>query len=253
MPSETSFFGQLFRWFRIGRAKTNQVTTAAEQQHLEALLQEQAIRNKERLMAAKDSVDGAFGQVEILKTQIAGNETEYNRMVARYKALSAAGQTEGAGKVALQIKTLKAEMDLNRQQLDLAQKNADTAIRILKQAQEEQKRAEEEAKANIRQHKLSSALAASIEQNSNLASGFDSEAARSQRLNEMAREMAANAKGRLQVSSQLVDSSNMILKEEEEKALAAQAAAELDAELGLTPTPKKKESDAAQSPVKQGM
>lgn len=252
MPSETSFFGQLLRWFRIGRAKSNQITTEAERQNLEALLQEQAVRNKERLMQAKASVDGAFGQKAQLEAQVADNERQLKVLIAKYKALQAAGQTEAAGRMALQVQALKETFATNKTQLELATKNAETAIKILQQATAEQRRAEEEAKRNIADHKLNSALAASIEANSGLASSLDQEAVRSQRLMEMSREMANNAKGRLEVSSRMVDDSNVIMKDVEEKALQAAAMAELDAELNLTPTPKKT-AEEGPSNVKQAM
>ena len=253
MPSETSFFGQLLRWFRIGRAETNRITTEAERNHLEALIQEQQVRNKERLMKAKEAVDGAFGQKIQIETQVADDERKYKVLIIKYKALVAANQTDAAGKMALQIQSLKETMATNKAQLETAIKNADTAVKILQQAAAEQKRSEEKAKQDIAQFKLNSALASSIEANSQLASGFDQEAARSQRLNQMASEMASNAKGRLEVSQRMVDDSGVIMKEAEEKAMQAAAMADLDAELNLTPTTKKSTATEGPTVVKEGM
>lgn len=180
-----------------------------------------------------DSLASHAGFVESLMRQIRTQEKNEQELAAKTAAHLKLGHRGPAGQYALQLKELRAQLELNRQQLQQAEvtyqkliKTRDVAVRDAQQKIDSLKRLISEAEMLEAQAELQEMAQGMI---TSIGGSGDTLA----RVEEYLNERRDKAAGRARVAGSSIDTSKVELMEAEQEALGDQALAEFAAAYGL--------------------
>jgi len=177
------------------------------------------------------------GLVERLKMQVEREKKDVDRLTAQASALFNAGQMEAAGRLALQLKSLKASLADNEAQF----KQADDLYRNLSQQRDVYVREAQKRIENIKQKLSRAEIAEAQAQLAEIATATSFDLAGSgatlERLEEKLDERVTEAMGKARVASDAATTGDWAIKAEEESALEQQALAEFATAMGLAAPP----------------
>lgn len=218
-----------------------------EREHPEALLEAAQEDFRAKMAQARDALSNSAGLVSKLQGQIRDEESQISQITARITANVKAGNTAVAGELALRLSNLKADLARNREQMKIAEQSYQTAVKQVSMAQTEFSKKMEQLKNKLNQAKINEALAAATSASANMSFKIGDLGDSLGRVDEILTDRSAKAEGKIRATSDLVaaQSSEINLKEEEQKALGEQALAEFMSAQGLSMPAGKETAGAA--------
>jgi len=223
-----------------------------ERQNPEALLEVEQENLRRQIGQYNQGLATHAGLCERLISQVRQLETEQRDLRARTAANLRAGNREAAAQLALRLQTVERELGENRTQLEQAEKTYRDLVKARDVAINAAKQKIESLKAGISDMKMKRAMAELTEMASGMVTSIGSSGETLDRLSTIVEEERTKAAGRVRVARDSMDMSSVMMKDEEQKALADQALADFAAKEGipLEPAPGVSEPGAAESPIK---
>lgn len=175
---------------------------------------------------------GAF--VERLMRQIKNLEAQEKETAARAAAHLKVGNRDAAGQYALQLKTVKDQLEENRTQLEAAEETFQKLIQSRDVAVTEARRKIEALKRLLTETEMMEAQAELQEMAQGMITEIGGSGDTLNRVEEYLTERRDQAAGRARVASASLDTTQVELREAEQKAMADQALVEFAAAYGLT-------------------
>ncbi|MCC6740021.1 MAG: PspA/IM30 family protein [Planctomycetia bacterium] len=216
-----------------------------------AMLEAEMLAFQEAVGQYNTNLAKQAGMVERLKGQIAAQKKQLDQLTARVTANVAAKNMESAGQAALQAKQLKSDLTENEAQLKAADEMYQNLNRQRDVYVREAQRKIEMIKQKLSKAEMAEAQAKLAEMASSTAFNLSGSGANLDRLEKNLDERIADAGGKARVAQDSMKGGGWVVKEEEQKALEAQALAEFTASMGLPGAPAAK-TDEAQAPKDLG-
>ncbi len=216
-----------------------------EKSNPRALLEVEIAEFHEALGKYNENLARQAGMVERLKTDLAKQKAEYERLTARLTANYNAKNMELAGRLALEVKSLKARITENEAALADAEKMYQNLTRQREVYTREAQQRIEQIKQKLSAAEMAESQAKLAEIASATAFDLSGTGATLARVEEDLDERIAEAKGKARVAVDAAGGGEWAMKEDEQKALEAQALAEFAATMGLTPPVAAPSVDAA--------
>ncbi len=204
-----------------------------EKRNPKALLEAEIVAFNEAVASYNKNLALQAGLVERLKGQIKREQKDVETLTARASANYQAGNVEAAGRLALQLKELRAELAENENQLKEAEEMYQNLSRqrdaYVKDAQDKIG----DIKRKLSQAEMAEAQSKLAEIASATAFDMAGSGATLERIDEDLNERIATAKGKARVALDASKQGEWTMKEGEQKALEQQALAEFAAAAGL--------------------
>jgi phage shock protein A len=204
-----------------------------ERQNPEALLEVEKENLRKQIANYNDGLAAHAGLCERLMTQVRKLEGEERDLRAKTTANLRAGNRESASQYALRLQTVERELVENRTQLG----QAETTYRELVKARDVSVKAAQAKlqalKSSLDDLKVKRATAELSEMASGMITKIGGSGDTLDRLHTMVEEEREKAAGRARLARDTMNSSDIVLKEEEQKALAEQALADFAAREGM--------------------
>jgi phage shock protein A len=217
-----------------------------------ALIEAEKENLRKQISRFNDNLASHAGFVERLMRQIKNLEQKEKELTARVGANIKAGNRALAGQIALELQTVKAQLDENREQLVASEdtykkllKTRDVAVSEAQAKIEKLKRLMSEAEMMEAQAELQEMAKGMVSQ---IGGGGDT----LNRVEEYLNERRDKAAGRARVASSTIDTSQIEIKEAEQGALAEQALADFETAYGIkSNSAEKSETPAQPNPIKE--
>jgi len=217
--------------------------SGAERRNPEALLEVEKENLRKQISNYNQGLAAHAGLSERLMTQIRKLEGQERELRAKASANLRAGNREAAGNHALNLQTVQNELTENRGQLE----QAETTYKELIKARDVSIRAAqgkiEALRTSLNDLKIKKATAELTEMASGMISSIGGSGDTLDRLHKMVEEEREIAGGRARVARDSLNTTEFVMKDEEQKALAEQALADFAAKEGLAI-----ESDSSSTP-----
>ena len=204
-----------------------------ERQNPKALIEAEKENLRAQIARFNENLANHAGFAERLLRQVKNLEAQEREYAAKAAANLKVGNRNAAGQYALQLKTVKEQLDENRKQLEAAEdtykklvKSRDVAVRDAQEKIEKLKRMMTETEMLEAQAELQEMAQGMI---SSIGGSGDTIS----RVEEYLSERRDKAAGRSRVAASTLDVSAVELRESEQLALADQALAEFAAAYGL--------------------
>lgn len=195
---------------------------------------------------------GAF--VERLMRQVKNLEKQESDLAAKAAANLKVGNRKAAGQYALQLKTVREQLQENESQLEAAEETFKKLVKTRDVAVQEARAKIESLKRLLTETEMMEAQAELQEMAQGMITEIGGSGDTLNRVEEFLTERRDQAAGRARVASSTLDTSKVELLEAEQEALADQALAEFAASYGLDmPEEPVTEGAAEQSPVIKDM
>jgi phage shock protein A len=204
-----------------------------EKSNPRAMLEAEIIGFQEAVGQYNSNLAKQAGMVERLKEQIKRQKKELDQLTARTTANYAAKNMEEAGRCALQAKQLKSDLTENEAQLVAAEEMYKNLSRQRDVYVKEAQRKIEAIKQKLSKAEMAEAQAKLAEIASATAFNLSGTGANLDRLESNLDERIAEASGKARVAQDSMKGGGWVMKEEEQKALEAQALSEFAASMGL--------------------
>lgn len=208
--------------------------SGAERRNPEALLEVEKENLRKQISNYNQGLAAHAGLSERLMTQIRKLEGQERELRAKASANLRAGNREAAGNHALNLQTVQNELAENRGQLE----QAETTYKELIKARDVSIRAAqakiEALRTSLNDLKIKKATAELTEMASGMISSIGGSGDTLDRLHKMVEEEREIAGGRARVARDSLNTTEFVMKDEEQKALAEQALADFAAKEGLT-------------------
>lgn len=218
-----------------------------EKQNPEALMEVEKENLRKQIGNYNQGLSSHAGLCERLINQVKKLETEERELRAKATAHLRAGNRDAAGQYALRLQTVVRELEEDRKQLEQAEKTYKDLIRArdvsIKAAQDKI----ESLKYSLSDLKIKRATAELTEMASGMINTIGGSGDTLNRLHEMVEEQREQAAGRARVARDSLNTSEIDLKEGEQRAMADQALADFAAKEGIALEPK-----AAEGPAESG-
>jgi phage shock protein A len=204
-----------------------------EKRNPEALLELEKENLRKQIANYNQGLAAHAGLSERLMTQIRKLEAEERDLRAKASANLRAGNRDAAGNYALRLQTVQRELTENRGQLG----QAETTYTELIKARDIAVRAAQDKiaalKTSLDDLKVKRATAELTEMASGMITSIGGSGDTLDRLHKMVEEEREIASGRARVARDSLNTSDLLIKDEEQKALAEQALADFAAKEGL--------------------
>ncbi len=230
--------------------------TSVEKANPRALIEAEKENLRKQIGRFNENLANHAGFVERLMRQVKKLEAQEKDLSAKAAAHLKLGHRKAAGQYALQLKTIKEQLEENRAQLETSD---DTYKKLVKSRDVAVREAQQKIEALKRMMSETEMLEAQAELQE-MAQGMITEIGGSGdtlgRVEEYLTERRDKAAGRARVASDSIDTTEVDLKEAEQDAMADMALAEFAASYGLdmpvdVATPDAAETmDAAEAPIK---
>ena len=211
--------------------------SGVESRNPEALLEVEKENLRKQISNYNEGLAAHAGLCERLMTQIRKLEAEERELRAKAAANLRANNREAAGNYALRLQTVQRELAENRTQLE----QAETTYKELIKARDVSVRAAqakiEALKNSLSDLKIKKATAELTEMASGMITSIGGSGDTLDRLQKMVEEEREKAAGRARVARDSLNTTDFLVKDEEQKALADQALADFAAKEGLTLEP----------------
>ncbi len=204
-----------------------------ERSNPQALIEAEKENLRKQIARFNDNLATQAGFVERLGRQVKILEQKERENTARIAANLKAGNREIAGQIALELQTIKTQLEENRQQLVLADETYKKLIKSRDISVQEAKNKIEKLKRMMTETEMLEAQAELQEMAAGMISSIGGSGDTLNRMEEHLEERRDKAAGRARVAASGVDTKDVELKESEQKALAEQALREFESSYGF--------------------
>lgn len=215
-----------------------------EKQNPEALLEVERENLRKQIANYNQGLASHAGLCERLMGQVKRLESEERDLRAKATAQLRAGNKEAAGQYALRLQTVQRELSENRAQAGDAEKTYQELVRAREVSIKAAQKKIEDLKYALSDLKIKRATAELTEMASGMISEIGGSGDTLNRLHTMVEEERQKASGRARVAKDSLDTSGIVMKEAEQRALEDQALADFAALEGIT-----LESNTSSSPA----
>lgn len=205
-----------------------------ERQNPEALLEVEQENLRKQIGQYNQGLASHAALCERLIAQVRQLESEQRDLRAKATANLRAGNREAAAQYALRLQTVDRELEENRNQLEQAEKTYKDLVRARDVAINAARTKIESLKSGITDMKMKRAMAELTEMASGMITSIGSSGETLDRLHNIVEEERSKAAGRVRVARDTMDTSGLMVKEAEQKALADQALADFAAKEGIS-------------------
>lgn len=221
------------RLFNLIRGFFSLFVSGLERQNPEALLEVEQENLRKQIGQYNQGLASHAGLCERLIAQVRQLENEQRDLRAKTTANLRAGNRDTAAQYALRLQTVERELDENRTQMEQAEKTYKDLVRARDVAISAARTKIESLKSGITDMKMKRALAELTEMASGMITSIGSSGETLDRLHTIVEEERSKAAGRVRVARDTLDTSGVMVKEAEQKALADQALADFAAKEGI--------------------
>jgi len=204
-----------------------------ERQNPRALIEAEKENLRKQIARFNDSLANHAGFCERLMRQVKNLETQERDLAAKAAANLKVGNRAAAGQYALQLKTVKEQLEENRQQLVAAEETYKKLVQARDVSVREAQNKIEGLKRLLTETEMLEAQAELQEMAKGMISTIGGSGDTLARVEEYVTERRDKAAGRARVASSSIDTSQVQLMEAEQAALADQALTEFAAAYGL--------------------
>ena len=204
-----------------------------EKRNPEALLEVETDNLRRQIASYNQGLISHAALCERLMAQVKKLEVEYTEIRAKASAHLRVGNRDAAGQYALRLQTTERELTENRKQLEQAETTYKDLVRSRDVAVSTAKAKIETIKSNISDLKTKRSLAELTETATGMITSIGGSGDTLARLESMVDEERNKASGRVRVAQGNMDTTGLMLKESEQKALADQALADFVAREGI--------------------
>jgi len=219
-----------------------------ERQNPKALIEAEKENLRAQIGRFNENLANHAGFCERLLRQVKNLETQERDFAAKAAANLKVGNRNAAGQYALQLKTVKEQLDENRKQLEAAEstykklvKSRDVSVRDAQEKIEKLKRMMTETEMLEAQAELQ-------EMATGMVTSIGGSGDTLNRVEEYLTERRDKAAGKARVAASSIDTGRVELMEAEQQALADAALTEFAAAYGLEAPPPEKAAEAAPPP-----
>jgi phage shock protein A len=205
-----------------------------EKRNPEALLEVEKENLRKQIANYNDGLAAHAGLCERLMTQVRKLETEERELRAKTTANLRAGNRDSAANYALRLQTVSRELVENRTQLEQAETTYKELIKARDVSVKAAQAKMESLKSSLNDLKVKRATAELTEMASGMISSIGGSGDTLDRLHKMVEEEREHAAGRARIARDSLNTTDFVLKEEEQRALADQALADFAAKEGLS-------------------
>ncbi len=198
-----------------------------------ALIEAEKENLRKQIGRFNDSLANHAGFVERLMRQVKNLEAQERELAAKAAAHLKAGNRDAAGQYALQLRTVKEQLEENRQQLEAAETTYQKLVKTRDVAIQEAHSKIESLKRMMTETEMMEAQAELQEMAQGMITSIGGSGDTISRVEEYLTERRDKAAGRARVAASSIDTSQVDLKEAEQHALADQALTEFAAAYGL--------------------
>lgn len=238
--------GTLFRGF------LSLFISGIEKSNPAALIEAEKENLRKQIARFNDNLATHAGFVERLMRQVKNLEAKEKELTARIAANIKAGNRSLAGQMALELQTVKTQLEENRQQLEDTDMTYKKLLKTRDVAVSEAQAKIEKLKRMISETEMMEAQAELQEMAKGMVSEIGGGGDTLNRVEEYLNERRDKAAGRARVASNTIDTSQVEMKEAEQAALAEQALAEFETAFGLgSPSVAQPGTDVSGSTVKE--
>jgi phage shock protein A len=208
-----------------------------EKQNPRALIEAEKENLRLQIARFNDSLATHAAFCERLMRQIKNLESQEKELAAKAAANLKVGNRAAAGQYALQLKTVKEQLDENRGQLQSAEDTYKKLVKSRDVAVSEAQAKIESLKRMLTEAEMMEAQAELQEMAQGMISSIGGSGDTISRVEEALAERRDKAAGRARVASSTIDTNKVELMEAEQQALADQALTEFAASYGLEMPP----------------
>ena len=204
-----------------------------EKSNPRALIESEKENLRKQIARFNDSLATHAGFCERLMRQVKGLETQERDLAAKAAAHLKAGNRSVAGQYALQLRTVKEQLEENRRQLEAAEVTYKKLVQSRDVAVRDAQAKIESLKRLLSETEMLEAQAELQEMAQGMISSIGGSGDTINRIDEMLTERRDKAAGRARVAGSSIDTSKVEMMEGEQAALADQALSEFAASYGL--------------------
>lgn len=220
-----------------------------ERQNPRALIEAEKENLRAQIARFNDNLATHAGFVERLLRQIKNLETMERDLAAKAAANLKVGNRNAAGQYALQLKTVKEQLEENRTQLVAAEQTFKKLVQARDVSVRDAQAKIDQLKRMISETEMLEAQAELQEMANGMISSIGGSGDTLNRVEEYLTERRDKAAGRARVAATTIDSSKVELLEAEQQALADAALTEFAAAYGLEMPPAEKAAEGASAPT----
>jgi phage shock protein A len=219
-----------------------------ERQNPRALIEAEKENLREQIARFNDNLATHAGFCERLLRQVKNLETQERELAAKAAANLKVGNRNAAGQYALQLKTVKDQLEENRRQLESAEETYKKLVKARDVSVSEAQAKIDKLKRMISETEMLEAQAELQEMATGMVSSIGGSGDTLGRVEEYLNERRDKAAGRARVASSTIDTSKVELMEAEQQALADAALDEFAAAYGLEAPAAEKPAEGATTP-----
>ena len=208
-----------------------------ERRNPEALLEVEKENLRKQIGNYNEGLAAHAGLCERLMTQIRKLEHEERELRAKAAANLRAGNRDAAGNYALRLQTVQRELAENRAQLEQAETTYKELIKARDVSVKAAQAKIEALKSSLDDLKIKKATAELTEMASGMITSIGGSGDTLDRLHKMVEEEREVASGRARIARDSLNTTDIMIKEEEQRALADMALADFAAKEGLALEP----------------
>jgi phage shock protein A len=244
----------LKRLGRLLRGFLSLFITGLEKQNPRALIEEEKENLRAQIAKFNDNLATHAGFIEKLIRQSKELEAREKELTAKITANIKVGNRSVAGQMALELQTVKSQLEEIRQQMTEAEDTYKKLVKSRDVAVQEAQAKIEKLKRLLSETEMMEAQAELQEMATGMISSIGGSGDTLNRVEEYLNERHDKAAGRSRVASSSIDIKGVELKEAEQSALADQALAEFESAYGMTTPASSSQagSDAAKAPREMG-
>lgn len=219
-----------------------------ERQNPRALIEAEKENLREQIARFNDNLATHAGFCERLLRQVKNLENQERELAAKAAANLKVGNRNAAGQYALQLKTVKEQLEENRRQLESAEETYKKLVKARDVSVSEAQAKIDKLKRMVSETEMLEAQAELQEMATGMVSSIGGSGDTLGRVEEYLNERRDKAAGRARVAASTVDTAKVELMEAEQQALADAALSEFAAAYGLEAPAAEKPAEGAKAP-----
>jgi phage shock protein A len=204
-----------------------------ERRNPEALLEVEKENLRKQIANYNQGLAAHAALSERLMTQVRKQETEERELRAKAAANLRAGNREAAGNYALRLQTVERELTENRTQLKQAETTLEELTKARNAAVQAAQAKIQALKSSLDDLKVKKATAELTEMASGMITSIGGSGDTLDRLHKMVEEERELAAGRARIARDSLNTTDLTIKEDEQRALAEMALADFAAKEGM--------------------
>jgi len=219
-----------------------------ERENPRALIEAEKENLREQIARFNDNLATHAGFAERLMRQVKNLEKQERELAAKAAANLKAGNRAVAGQYALQLRTVKEQLEENRQQLEAAEETYKKLVKSRDVAVKEARTKIDSLKRMLSETEMLEAQAELQEMASGMISSIGGSGDTLNRVEEYLNERRDKAAGRARVAASTIDTTEVDMMEAEQAALADAALNEFAAAYGIDAPVEEGGTEASASP-----